>query len=1092
MSEKEQPIHLYLGDQYAAGLRPIGDAGVYATDDFARPILKWITGGTQQTSFDLPSLIINNEWSFEHIIPFVMDPVSASFTPRVTQANIHVAITDAEPSELQSAGSIRSQVDTALARVSIEGALADRQAGILFLLNGDTSFSGSPARVVPHGIRPGSKFETEGFVLRINPTHNFSDVRADALIQLDANNKIELPLTSGENALRVTVGGSADITGTWQSGAGIELDIVVDWVRKLVSVYPADTGQLLASVALTNGNWSGLETTDATFGHYDGTINAPQKQIVYADPRVDFCLLQFGAEIGNEASATAESEAYITAINQMRNEPWGRGMPVWIILPPEDIPTAGSALRGRAGMLMAAAALDNVFVIETRHLTRVTVSGDDVLNGASMISLAEDLTRDWKGIVDANLRFMGRPRHTGFRRFENAADANTFIQELIDAGLTTRDVAPHLGGPGERAGSPLDGPWALAKTTRESGDHYADPNTGERLVPIDLAAAQAGFTAPARGIRIVPSTAGAGFIADQFGPETPEPIMDFRDLTTTRATEANHFDPVSGKMRWTSGNTALVASLSLDPADVYTVVGGATVTTGQDDPAGLTAGVLMEDTSNVLLGEVRTTGGVAVSVTDPLWIMAWVKRDTGATTFCGLFAREGSSAVAGVYVDQSTGRISEFGTTQTSYIGRHGDWYFVAFRYPAGATAVNVGFYPAAGGSFPTTDITSTGTATFYGPAIANTTSIAERGSNVTPYAYNLQARWNRTGTCTIEGARTNELDETENFEDNAWSLVNATLARGNRGPDASPNTWILTDSDESNLGYAQATTPGSVGTGANTFSVFIKKDTSASHLAGIRIAQGAGEIFATLSLSDGTITSFGAAGGFADAGSSVDTIVGPDGEAWFRCNLSWTSTGAAVCVVRLYPAIGTVAGASNVAAAGSTEFFGPQVEDAAEFESTYIPSSGIPGTRAADDVTFTSSDVTGTFYTVGFQADYYPQHDADVAPATEVIVGFTGSATHYVQLNASGSNVIPAVRNGGVERTNGSMSYVKGDKITFLVEHGITTRVYKNDVLELTIDTSADGNWSSRSADTGHLGASGTGTNQIYGALAPVTDVPT
>ncbi len=355
MSEREQPIHLYLGDQYTAGLRPNTEAGVYNADDSVRPIMRWLTGGSQDSVFVLPSPITANEWGLEHILEQLQDTATLNFAPTVTQARCKVAIDDAKVVSLTEGGSIRSEVDTMMARAALEVMFASMEPSTLFLLNLDASFSGTPQRRVDSGLRPAnSVFESEGFTIKVDPTHAFNAARNDLIVQLDANNRLNLPLTSGENAVSVTVGGSTDTTSTWQSAAGEDLYITVDWKRKKVTVTLASRGQELASATLTNGDWSGLENTDAFFGVYDGTIYAPFARPIYAAPRVELIVVQMGANIGTDADADTEAATWVEAITQMRNEPWGAQAPVWFILPPEDVPTAGTALRARAAMLKAA------------------------------------------------------------------------------------------------------------------------------------------------------------------------------------------------------------------------------------------------------------------------------------------------------------------------------------------------------------------------------------------------------------------------------------------------------------------------------------------------------------------------------------------------------------------------------------------------------------------------------------------------------------------------------------------------------------------------------------------------------------------
>lgn len=1094
MSEREQPIHLYLGDQYTAGMRPTAEAAPYNSDDQIRPIMRWLTGGSQDDVFYLPSPITVNEWGLEHVLEQIMDTATLNFVATVTQARCKVAVDDAKAVTLTEGGSIRNEVDTMMARAALEVMFANMEPSTLFLLNLDTSFSGTPQRRVDSGLRPANGvFETEGFTIKVDPTHAFSAARNDLIVQLDANNRVNLPLTTGENAVSVTVGGSTDTTGTWQSGAGEDLYITVDWKRKKVTVTLASRGQELASATLTNGDWSGLENTDAYFGVYDGTIYAPFARPVYAAPRAELIVIQMGANIGTDADADTEAATWVEAITQMRNEPWGAQAPVWFVLPPEDVPTAGTALRARASMLKAASQLQNVMCFETRHLTRATVSGDDVLTGASLITLSNTMLRDWSGIISSRKRYLGRPRHTGFRRFENATDANAFIQDLIDAGLTTREVSPHLGGPGERSGNGVDGPWNIAKTTREAGDHFADPNTGERLVPIDLAAAKAGFRAPARGIRIVPSTAGSAFASATPPTLNTDPLIDYRNVATARASEAHLYDRVNAKAEHVSGIRPKVFSQTGSPLNLLTPpvtwsdINDTTITTGQADPVGGTGAVLLEDTNAGVTANADTPDGTLVG-TDPAWVGLWLKRDAASTNFATVYAREVAAVLAGVHVDFANGRIADSAVApQASMLRRFGDWYFVAFRYATTANNVSVAVRPSAGltASFPTTS-TQTGSCTVFGPVIANVTSLTDRVANTTPYAYNAQPRVLLSEHLVVEGARTNQMPYGVDLGVSNWSANDGlTRSQSGPGPDGTSYAFDLVDADPNFTGYLQDATVALPTATVHALSVYVKQDLAATHFAGVRVSQGLDTAWCSISLVDGSVTIYDESG-FSGTTAYSELVNGHDGDVWYRVTIVFTTTAAAGATVRLHPAVGTVAGATNIGAEGTTTYSMVQCE-AGEFSSTFIETEGAAATRATDDHTFTSTEMAAGFYTNGFSVDYYPEHGSADAPTSEALLAFSGSVVYYLKLGTSGSDIVPQIRNGGVERTNGTFAYDRGDKLSFFVEYGDSCTVFKNDVLQLSIDISADGDWSSRSGDTGHLGADFAGANAAHGQMSRV-----
>ncbi len=264
-----------------------------------------------------------------------------------------------------------------------------------------------------------------------------------------------------------------------------------------------------------------------------------------------------------------------------------------------------------------------------------------------------------------------------------------------------------------------------------------------------------------------------------------------------------------------------------------------------------------------------------------------------------------------------------------------------------------------------------------------------------------------------------------------------------------------------------------------------MKQDLTATHFAGVRVSQGLDTAWCSISLVDGSVTIYDESG-FSGTTAYSELVNGHDGDVWYRVTIVFTTTAAAGATIRLHPAVGTVAGVTNVAAQGTTTYSMVQAE-AGEFSTTFIETDGAAATRATDDHTFTNTEMAAGFYNNGWQLDYYPEHASADAPTSETLLAFSGSAVYYLDLDVSGSNIVPTIRNGGVARTNGSFSYDRGDKLSFITEYGDSCTVLKNGVVQLAIDISADGDWSSRSGDTGHLGADFAGANAAHGQMSRV-----
>ena len=148
---------------------------------------------------------------------------------------------------------------------------------------------------------------------------------------------------------------------------------------------------------------------------------------------------------------------------------------------------------------------------------------------------------------------------------------------------------------------------------------------------------------------------------------------------------------------------------------------------------------------------------------------------------------------------------------------------------------------------------------------------------------------------------------------------------------------------------------------------------------------------------------------------------------------------------------------------------------------------------RALDLCSFTSAEVGPSFYDRGFEFDHWPEHASGNAAHSSVQLLKLSGGLIYIQLTPLGGGLtqpIIAVLTA-TARSNGSMAFDVGDKLTFRVRFGETMEVLVNDVLTITTDISADGDWSARTGDTVYYGSFSTGTLHAFGTLSPLREVP-
>lgn len=249
-----------------------------------------------------------------------------------------------------------------------------------------------------------------------------------------------------------------------------------------------------------------------------------------------------------------------------------------------------------------------------------------------------------------------------------------------------------------------------------------------------------------------------------------------------------------------------------------------------------------------------------------------------------------------------------------------------------------------------------------YVPTTSAIRYLSRRGHHV----YNGTA-WANEGLLHESEARTNRIPYSENFAatgGSGWaSSSTGTIAINATGPDGETSAVTLVDGGTGGSGQvylersSQAVTVGV----PNTFSVFAKKD-QVNFLALSTFAYTVPSGSTYFDLDTGVVSSQAA----AHSGATIEDY----GNGWYRCSITFTADAAdSLGIFRIH--VAETSGNLSVPRDGTSSIlvFGAQVE-AGIFPSSYIPTAGTPGTRAAETITVPAANLPYSATAMSIQMD--------------------------------------------------------------------------------------------------------------------------
>ncbi len=270
-----------------------------------------------------------------------------------------------------------------------------------------------------------------------------------------------------------------------------------------------------------------------------------------------------------------------------------------------------------------------------------------------------------------------------------------------------------------------------------------------------------------------------------------------------------------------------------------------------------------------------------------------------------------------------------------------------------------------------------------------------------------------------IEGASTNLVSDSENFATGAWSsggtLAAAVPAGINSPRGDTTGVYILDDNNPEpyNVGRVFYQFTNDMTDNVDyVASVYIKKNTS--RYAGMMFHENSVNSSGVLVDLDTGLTS-NMAGPYTPQvyhGSGVQKLANGWYRLWVKYHSGFcTNGGSGPCqgAIAIFPAHSITGNSSgDISAAGSVYVFGAQVEQAAAM-SSYIATSGAPGSRSFDDVSMSSlsSYISGFTSGPGSMRMVITQPEGNLAPSGTIFEICYSSCAEQIKISRDTGGVV-------------------------------------------------------------------------------------
>lgn len=221
---------------------------------------------------------------------------------------------------------------------------------------------------------------------------------------------------------------------------------------------------------------------------------------------------------------------------------------------------------------------------------------------------------------------------------------------------------------------------------------------------------------------------------------------------------------------------------------------------------------------------------------------------------------------------------------------------------------------------------------------------IETMAENVPRLNYRLDADGNPTecAELLLEASVSNFITRSEEFD--LWGDSGVTVTANDTVAPSGAKTADLLTSSANNWRRSQSASV--TNGGGYVFSCFVKKHTTTNKIR-FELYRGASASFLDFEFGINNLT--------ASDSNLTSLKVQKYPNDWYRVSCKFTANGTTfICYA--YPSQG-------YGTSGSAYFWGAQLEQGADFPTSYIPTSGLFGTRNMDQAIRLSSDVTPTSY---------------------------------------------------------------------------------------------------------------------------------